>query len=80
MDRLKKRGYKPVIVSEAKRDIILESELYEQIKEEEAAEREKQRPLCDRFCDFIEKVEEKLSEEEVEELYGFLDELQQLEE
>lgn len=80
MDRLKKRGYKPVIVSEAKRDIILESELYKEIKEEEAAEREKQRPLRDRFCDFIEKVEGKLSEEEVEELYGFLDELQQLEE
>jgi len=80
MGRLKKRGYKPVIVSEAKRDIILESELYEEIKEEEAAERKKQRPLCDRFCDFIEQVEEKLSEEEVEELYNFLDELQQLEE
>ena len=34
MEKIKKRGYKPVIVSQAKRDVILKSELYADIKAE----------------------------------------------
>ena len=34
-----------------------------------------QRPLSDRLCDFIEKIEDKLDEDEVVEIYGFLDEI-----
>lgn len=75
MEKLKKRGYKPVIVSEAKRDVILESELYEEVKAENEKEKEKARPLYDRFCEFAEKIEERLTEDEVTMLYEFADEL-----
>lgn len=75
MEKLKKKGYKPVIVSEAKRDIILNSEIFEDIREEQKKEREKQEPLAERFCKFIEKIESKLSENEVVEIYEFYDEI-----
>lgn len=80
MEKLKKRGYKPVIVLEAKRDVILESELYEEIKAENEKEKEKARPLYDRFCEFAEKIENRLEESEVTTLYEFLDEIAKLEE
>ncbi len=80
MEKLKKRGYKPVIVSEAKRDVILKSELYEEIKAENEKEKEKNRPLYDRFCEFAEKIEGRLEESEVTTLYEFLDEIAELEE
>ena len=80
MERLKKRGYKPIIVSEAKRNIILESELYEEIKAENTKEKEKVRPLYDRFCEFAEKIKDRLEESEVITLYEFLDELSELKE
>ena len=80
MEKLKKRGYRPVIVSEAKRDVILESELYEEIRAENTREKEKARPLYDRFCEFAEKIEDRLEESEVTTLYEFLDELSELEE
>ncbi len=80
MEKIKKRGYKPVIVSQAKRDVILESELYADIKAENDKEREKARPLYDRFCEFAEKIENRLEESEVATLYEFLDEISELEE
>lgn len=80
MDGMKKRGYKPVIVSEAKKKVILASEYFADVEEENKKIREKERPLYDRFCEFAEKIEEKLTEDEVVELYGFLDELKENEE
>ncbi|MCM1412338.1 MAG: hypothetical protein NC305_17610 [Lachnospiraceae bacterium] len=80
MEKLKKKGYKPVIVSEAKRDIILNSDIFEDIREEQEKERQKERPLAERFCEFIEKIESKLSEDEVVEIYGFYDEISDREE
>ena len=56
--------------------VILESELYSDVKQELKKEQEKARPLYDRFCEFAEKIENKLTEDEIAELYGFLDELQ----
>lgn len=76
IEGMKKRGYKAVIVSEAKKKVILESELYSDVKQELKKEQEKARPLYDRFCEFAEKIENKLTEDEIAELYGFLDELQ----
>ena len=80
IEGMKKRGYKAVIVSEAKKKIILESELYSDVKQELKEEQEKARPLYDRFCEFAEKIENKLTEDEVATLYGFLDEVQDREE
>ena len=65
---------------EAKRDVILKSELYADIKAENDKEREKARPLYDRFCEFAEKIENRLEESEVATLYEFLDEISELEE
>ena len=76
MEALKKRGYKPVIVSEAKKKVILASTYFEDVEEENKKIRESQKPLCERFCDFAERIESKLNEE----LYGFLDELSDEEE
>lgn len=80
MEKQKKKGYKPVIVSQAKRDIIIASDLYEDVRAEMQREREQAEPLYERFCKFAEKIEKKLTEDEVAELYGFLDELEQREE
>lgn len=80
MDGMKKRGYKPVIVSEAKKKVILASEYFADVGEENRKIRESERPLYDRFCEFAEKIEEKLTEDEVIELYGFLDEMKEDEE
>lgn len=77
MEKQKKKGYKPVIVSESKRDIILSSTIYSDVAEEQKKERERARPLYDRFCEFIEKIETKLAENEVTELYEFLDEIKE---
>lgn len=75
MEGMKKRGYKPVIVSKSKKEVILESEYFEDVEEENRKIREMQRPLTDRLCEFIEEIEGKLDEDEVVELYGFLDEI-----
>ena len=80
IEGMKKRGYKAVIVSEAKKKVILESELYSDVKQDLKEEQERSRPLYDRFCEFAEKIENKLTEDEVATLYGFLDELQDREE
>lgn len=77
MDSMKKRGYKPVIVTEAKKKVILASEYFADVEEENKKIREREKPLYDRFCKFAEKIEEKLTEDEVVELYGFLDELKE---
>lgn len=75
MEGMKKRGYKPVIVSESKKGVILESKYYEDVKSALALEKEKARPLYDRFCEFAEKIEGRLDEEEIIALYGFADEI-----
>lgn len=75
MDGMKRRGYKPVIVSEAKKKVILASEYFQDVEEENRKIQEKLRPLCDRLCEFIERIEDRLDEDEVLELYGFLDEI-----
>lgn len=79
MDGMKKRGYKPVIVSKAKKEVILQSEYFADVEEENRRIREQQRPLYDRFCEFAERIENELSEDEVTELYGFLDEINEIE-
>lgn len=78
-DVMKKRGYRPIIVSESKKEVILASEVYEDVKQELARAKEKDKPLYDRFCKFIEQVEKRLMEDEVTSLYEFLDEIQELE-
>lgn len=80
LESMKKRGYKPVIVSESKRNVILESDLYKDVEEENRKIREAERPLYDRFCEFIESIEAKLTEDEVVKMYGFLDEVKESEE
>lgn len=75
LEMMKKRGWKPVITSRIKRDVILSSEYFKDVEEENRKIREFEKPLYDRFCSFAEKIESKLSEDEVTELYGFLDEL-----
>lgn len=75
LELMKKRGWKPVITSEIKRDVILSSEYFKDVEEENRKIRESEKPLYDRFCAFAEKIESKLNEDEVVELYGFLDEL-----
>ena len=79
LESMKKRGYKPVIVSESKRNVILESDLYKDVEEENRKIREAERPLYDRFCEFIESIEAKLTEDEVVKMYGFLDEVKESE-
>lgn len=76
IDQMRKRGYKPVICTKAKKEVILDSEYYEDVREENERIRLQQRPIYDRFCEFAEKIEERLDEDEVTELYGFLDELE----
>lgn len=80
VEGMKKRGYKPVIVSEAKKKVILESEYYSDVKEDLEKERQQARPLYDRFCEFAEKIEGKLTEDEVITLYSFVDEIKDREE
>lgn len=75
LEVMKKRGWKPVITSAIKRDVILSSEYFKDVEEENRKIRESEKPLYDRFCAFAEKIESKLNEDEVVELYGFLDEL-----
>ncbi|MDO4649908.1 MAG: hypothetical protein Q4B26_14810 [Eubacteriales bacterium] len=77
LEKMKKRGWKPVIVTEAKKKIILASKYFADVQEEYRKLRESEKPLADRFCSFIEKIEEKLSEEETRQLYEFLDEIQE---
>ncbi|MCD7866821.1 MAG: hypothetical protein LUG62_01170 [Clostridiales bacterium] len=76
MDGMKKRGYRPVIVTKAKQKVILESEYFEDAAEENRRIQEAQRPLYDRFAEFIERIEDRLDEDEVTEIYGILDEIE----
>lgn len=80
LEMMKKRGWKPVITSRIKRDVILSSEYFKDVEEENRKIRELEKPLYDRFCSFAEKIESKLTEDEVVELYSFLDELTEREE
>lgn len=80
LEMMKKRGWKAVITSRIKRDVILSSEYFKDVEEENRKIRELEKPLYDRFCSFAEKIESKLTEDEVTELYGFLDELTEREE
>lgn len=78
LDAMKKRGYKPVIVPAVKKDAILESTVYTDIKEVLAKEKEKAKPLYDRFCAFAEAIEKRLTDDQVVELYEFVDEISNL--
>ena len=77
-DAMKKRGYRPIIVSQQKKDVILESEVYEDVKQELAKAKENEKPLYERFCKFAEQIEGRLTEGEVTSLYEFLDEIQEM--
>ena len=66
--RAKKKGYKPIITTSAKKAIILQSNLFEDAKQVTNEE-----PPYDRLCGFIEKIENKLSEDEVAEIYSIAD-------
>lgn len=68
------------VYSKPLKDVIEALELYEEIRAENTREKEKARPLYDRFCEFAEKIEDRLEESEVTTLYEFLDELSELEE
>src|SRR5699024_10335554 len=72
MEKMKKRGYKPVIVSRAKKEVILASEYFQDVEDENRKIKEMQRPLSDRLCDFIDKIGDRLDEDETVEIYGFL--------
>lgn len=78
-DAMKKRGYRPIIVSQQKKDVILESEVYEDVKQELAKAKENEKPLYERFCKFAEQIKGRLTEDEVTSLYEFLDEIQEIE-
>lgn len=80
LESMKKRGYKPVIVSDSKKEVILSSELFRDVAEENKRIKERQRPLYDRFCEFIESIEERLTEDEIVKMYEFLDEIKENEE
>lgn len=75
---MKKRGYRPIIVSQQKKDVILESEVYEDVKQELAKAKENEKPLYERFCKFAEQIEGRLTEDEITSLYEFLDEIQEM--
>jgi len=78
MEGMKKRGYKPVIVSESKKKVIMESAYYAGIREALEAEKKNESPLCERFYDFIKKIENRLDADEVEIAYEFADEIENL--
>ena len=78
MEGMKKRGYKPVIVSEAKKNVILASEYFQDVEEENRKIREMQRPLSDRLCEFIERIEDKLDEMRQLRFTGFWMRLRQM--
>lgn len=79
IEAMKKRGYKAVIVSEAKKNVIMESKYYADVRETLKEEKEKARPLYDRFCEFVEKIEGRLDEDETVLAYSLADELEGLE-
>jgi len=78
MEGMKKRGYKPVIVSESKKKVIMESAYYAGIREALEAEKKNESPFCERFYDFIKKIENRLDADEVAIAYEFADEIENL--
>lgn len=78
IESMKKRGYKAVIVSESKKNVIMESEYYADVRDALKAEEESARPIYDRFCEFIEKIEGRLDEEETITAYSLANEIEGL--
>jgi len=78
MDGMKKRGYKPVIVSESKKNVIMDSTYYADVRETLEAEKKNARPLYERFYEFVEKIENRLEADEVAIAYEFADEIENL--
>lgn len=78
IEEMKKRGYKAVIVSESKKNVIMESKYYADVRDTLKEEKENVRPLYDRFCEFVEKIENRLNEEETVMAYSFADEIEGL--
>lgn len=79
VEGMKKRGYKAVIVSEAKKNVIIESRYYADVRKMLKEEQEKAKPLYDRFCEFVEKIEGRLDEEETVTAYSLADEIEGME-
>lgn len=75
IEGMKKRGYKAVIVSESKKNVIMESQYYADVRETLKAEKESSRPIYDRFCEFVEKIEGRLDEEETITAYSLAEEI-----
>lgn len=67
--KVKKCGYKPIITTEAKKEIIMSSSLFSEIKPIN------NEPPYDRLCSFIEKIEDKLTDDEVTEAYGIINDI-----
>lgn len=78
IEGMKKRGYKAAIVSESMKNVIMESQYYADVRETLKAEKEKERPLYDRFCEFIEKIEGRLDEEETIMAHGMAEEIEEI--
>jgi len=78
MEGMKRRGYKPVIVSESKKEVIMDSTYYADVREAMEAEKKNARPLYERFCEFVEKIENRLEADEVAMAYEFADEIENL--
>ena len=76
IEGMKKRGYKAVIVSESKKNVIMESQYYADVREAVKEEKEKARPVYERFCEFIEKIESRLDEDETITAYGLAEEIE----
>lgn len=79
VEGMKKRGYKAVIVSESKKNVIIESRYYADVRKMLKEEQEKAKPLYDRFCEFVEKIEGRLDEEETVTAYSLADEIEGME-
>jgi len=78
MEWIRKRGYKPIIVSESMKDVIIESKHYKDIKQGLEQKKEKERPLYERFCEFVKRIENHLNTDEVAMVYEFADEIESL--
>lgn len=79
LDHMKKKGYKAVLVTAAKQKIIMKSSVFEDVQKELEDKKEKERPLYDRLIEFIEIIEEKLTEDEVAKAYELADEVRDIE-
>lgn len=57
MESMRKRGYKPVIVGEKTKEVILDSEMFQDVREENAEIEKREKPLSERFLSFFKERE-----------------------